>query len=157
MAPLFGTNPSLDNSQCRIVDWFEKGYFDNEPKALAEAFTCACALGKTSVADLMLRKGVDPLAGDQTWLNGFHWAANNGHTDTVKLLIERKVPLEVRNRYGGTVLGQAVWAAINEPMVDHVAIIEVLLDAGAEVAEAGYPTGNERIDELLGRHGATRE
>jgi len=56
--------------------------------------------------------------------------------------------------YGGTVLGQAVWSAINESKVDHVAIIEALLAAGAKIEEADYPTGNERIDELLRRHGA---
>jgi hypothetical protein len=129
-----------------------------EPKVPMErAFTWACMLGRTSDAAFLLDKGVDPLAGDNTWLNGFHYAVSSGHLDVVKLLIERKVPLEVRNRYGGTVLGQAVWSAINEPKVDHIAIIEALLEAGAKVDAADYPTGNERVDELLRRHGAKSE
>jgi len=126
-----------------------------EPKVpMEQAFTWACMLGRTSDAAFLLNKGVDPLAGDNTGLNGFHYAAWHGHLDTVKLLVERKVPLEARNMYGGTVLGSALDAAENRPRSDHVAIIKALLDAGANIDEAGYPTGNYRIDELLRRHGA---
>jgi len=153
LEPLFDENPSLDRHQCCIVAWYEEGCFDNEPKALAEAFTCACFNGRTSVADFLLKKGVDPAAGANTGLTGFHWAANRGHLDTVKLLIERKAPLETENMYGGTVLGCAVWSAINEPRADHLPIIEALIDAGAKLDAAGYPSGNERVDELLRRHG----
>ena len=99
-------------------------------------------------------RGVDPAAGTGTGLSAFHWAANRGNLDTVKLLIERKAPLEQKNMHGGTVLDCAVWSAINEPRVDHIAIIESLLAAGANIEEAGYPTGNERVDEVLRRHGA---
>jgi hypothetical protein len=126
-----------------------------EPKVPMErAFTWACMLGRTRDAEFLMDKGVDPLAGDNTGLNGFHYAASSGHLDIVKLLIERKAPLEITNMYGGTVLGQAVWSAINEPRVDHVAIIEALLVAGAKIEGADYPTGNERVDEVLRRHGA---
>src|SRR5439155_20393016 len=111
LAPLFDEDPSLDRHPCRIVAWYEQGYFDNEPKALDEAFTCACFLGRTSVADFLLIQGVDPSAGANTGLNGFHWAANRGQLDTVKLLIRRKAPLEIKNMYGGTVLGTTVWSA----------------------------------------------
>jgi Ankyrin repeats (3 copies) len=123
LEPLFEEHPSLDDGKCRIVDWHEKGYFDNEPKALAEAFSCACFLGLTGVADFLLAHGVDPAAGVSTGLSGFHWAANRGNLDTVKLLIERKAHLELVNMYGGTVLGCAVWSAIHEHRADHVAII----------------------------------
>ena len=51
----------------------------------------------------------------------------------------------------------AVWSAINEPKPAHPAIIETLLLAGAHVHEAGFPTGNERIDEILRRFGAIHE
>lgn len=155
LEPLFDKRPSPDGDKCLIVEWYENGYFDNEPSALAEAFSCACFLGRTSVVDFLLTQGVDPAAGTSTGLSGFHWAANRGNLETVKLLIERKAPLELVNMYGGTVLGCAVWSAINETRVDHVAIIEALLAAGAIVEEAGYPTGNERVDEALRRCGAT--
>lgn len=154
LEPLFGEHPSPDGDKCRIVEWYENGYFENEPKALAEAFSCSCFLGQTSVAEFLMTNGVDPAAGTSTGLSGFHWAANRGNLDTVKLLIERKAPLELVNMYGGTVLGCAVWSAINEPRVDHIAIIEALLAAGANIDDAEYQTGNERVDEVLRRHGA---
>ena len=129
-----------------------------EPKVpMEQAFTWACMLGRTSDAEFLLDKGVDPLAGDNTGLNGFHYAVWHGHLDTVKLLIDRKVPLEVTNMYSGTVLGCALHGAQNQLHVDHVAIIEALLDAGAKVEGADYTTGNERVDEVLRRHGAKSE
>lgn len=154
LEPMFENERSLDGDKCRIVDWYEKGYFEDEPKALAEALTCACFLGRTSVAELLLNEGVDPAAGTGTGLSAFHWAANRGNLETVKLLIERKAPLEQRNMYGGTVLGCTVWSAINEPWFEHIAVIEELLAAGANIEESDYPTGNGRVDELLRRYGA---
>jgi hypothetical protein len=152
MEPLFIEDSSRGHDQCQIIAWYENGYFQNEPKALNEAFTCACFNGRTSVAKFLLEKGVDPIAGDATGMNAFHWAANRGHLDTVRFLIERKVPLELRNMYGGTVLGSTVWSAIHEPMRNPLIVIEALIDAGANLEEAGYPTGNESVDNLLRRH-----
>jgi len=80
-----------------------------------------------------LDKGVDPLAGTKTGLNGFHYAASSGRPAVIRLLIGRKVPMEVRNMYGGTVFEQALWSAINEYTPDHAEIIEALIDAGAEI------------------------
>ena len=150
LEPLFDNNPSRDGEQCRIVEWYEQGYFDNEPKAMAEALACACFLGRTSVVEFLLNQGVDPAAGIGTGLAGFHWAANRGNLETVKLLIERKAPLEQENMYGGTVLGGALWAAFNEPKPDHLPIIEALIAAGAKVE----PDWNQAIDELRQRDGA---
>ncbi|HSB10091.1 MAG TPA: ankyrin repeat domain-containing protein [Blastocatellia bacterium] len=155
LEPLFDKHSSLHGDKSRIVDWYQRGYFDGEPKALAEALSCACFLGRTSIAEFLLDEGVDPAAGTSTGMSAFHWAANRGNLDIVKMLIERKAPLELRNMYGGTVLGCTVWSAINEPRPNHLAIIEALIDAGANIEEAGYPTGNERVDEVLRRHSAT--
>jgi hypothetical protein len=142
----------LDQHGLSLVDLLVEA---GEPKVpMEQAFTWACMLGRTSDAAFLLDKGVDPLAGDNTGLNGLHYAVWHGHLDTVKLLIDRKVPLEVTNMYGGTVLGCALDGAKNQPQVDHLAIIEALLDAGAKVEGADYPTGNERVDEVLRRHGA---
>ena len=122
---------------------------------MESGFIHACLYGRTSVAEFPLDKGVDPAAGANVGQTGLHLAAHGGHLDTVKMLLQRKAPLEVPNIYGGTVLGQATWSVMNgDPGTDYVPIIEVLLDAGAKVEAANYPTGNEHVDELLRRHGA---
>jgi hypothetical protein len=154
LEPLFDRQQSPEQNQCHILEWYKKGYFENEPEALQEALTCACFLGRTDVAEFLLRQGVNPTAGNKTGVNAFHWAANRGQLETVKFLIRENLPLETRNMYDGTVLGMTVWSAIHEPRPDHFAIIEALIEAGARLDASGYPTGNERIDELLRRHGA---
>lgn len=152
LEPLFNDDSFADGHRCRIIEWYEGGLFADEPTALQEALTCACFLGRTSVAEYLLAQGVDPSAGASTGLDGFHWAANRGQLETVMLLIRRKAPLETRSMYGSTVLGTAVWSAINEPRADHIRIVEALIKAGARLDEVGYPTGNERVDEALRRH-----
>lgn len=137
----------------RIVEWHRMGLFGDEPEALAEAFSCACFLGKTEVAGYLLDHGVDPLAGMGTGMNAFHWAVNRGQLETTRMLIRRGVPLEIENMYGGTVLSTAVWSAIHETRADHLAIIDALILAGASLDAVEYPTGNEPVDEVLRRHG----
>src|SRR5258708_1202857 len=85
--PLFEQNPASD--VCPIITWSNEGRLAKEPKALNEALTCACFNGRTNVAEFLLDKGVYPTAGSGTGLNAFHWAANRGQLETVKLLIER--------------------------------------------------------------------
>ncbi len=138
----------------KILDWYDAGYFREEPAALDEALSCACFNGRTEVADYLLGRGVDPAHGAGTGMNAFHWAVNRGKFDAVRLLLRYNAPLEARNMYGGTVLGAVVWAALHESKPDHLAIMEVLLAAGARTEEAGYPTGNQAIDALLRRHNA---
>ena len=155
-APLFGTGTDLDVDRPRIIEWYDRGLFSDQPQALAEALSCACFLGRTSVAEYLLDHGVEPTAGDGTGMDAFHWAVNRGKLETVRLLIRRKAPLEVRNVHGTTVLGTAVWSIINEPWwPDQLRIIEELLDAGARVEEAGYPTGQEQVDAVLRRQGSS--
>ncbi|HEX7678988.1 MAG TPA: tetratricopeptide repeat protein, partial [Thermoanaerobaculia bacterium] len=71
-----------------------------------------------------------------------------GHLDTVKLLLAHNAPLEAKNVYGGTVLGQTLWSMIHHPMPAHREIVETLVAAGAKVGEEWF-TGNRGIDELL--------
>lgn len=154
LEPLFRNLASSSRATCQIIEWYDLGYFKNEPKALNEALTCACFNGCTSVAKFLMDRGVDPLAGFGTGMNGFHWAANRGQLETVKLLAERKVQMEVENMYGGTVLGCTVWSAVHEPRAGQMEVAEALLIAGANVDAAEYPSGNARVDEILRRHGA---
>jgi hypothetical protein len=67
----------------QMMEWHEAGRFRDEPKALAEALTCACFLGRTDVAQHLLENGVDPSGGIGTGLNAFHWAANRGQVEAI--------------------------------------------------------------------------
>ena len=130
-------------------------------KYMEEALTWACFVGLTDVARELLDRGVDPAAGFGTGMAAFHWAANRGNLDTVKLLIERGAPLEQKNMYDGTVLTCTLWSAIYEPHPDHGAIVQQLVDAGAEFDEEwldwwntqAVPSGETktRIADALGR------
>lgn len=116
-----------------IIDWFQAGKFSATPETLAEALSCSCMLGRTETAAFLIDNGVDPYAGMKTGLAGPHWAASSGRLDVVKMLIRKQISLEVANKYGGTVLGQALWSSVNEPSDSHTEIIECLLLAGADV------------------------
>jgi hypothetical protein len=151
LAPLFDDRP--ESGRCQILEWYDQGLFAGEHAALAEALSCACFLGRVDVATFLLDRGVDPLAGDRTGMNAFHWAADRGQLDVVRVLIQRQVPLEVRNSYGGTVLGGTVWSALQRIRPQHLAIIEALLQAGARLDAVGYPTGRADLDELLRSYG----
>ena len=153
LAPLFFTRGA---APARILEWQARGMFAGHPELLAEALSNACFVGATDVAGHLIDAGVDVTAGTMTGLDAMHWAANRGQIDTVRMLIRRGAPLESTNMHGTTVLGTAVWSAINEPRPEHLAIIEALLDAGAAVGAAGYPSGNADVDRLLERFGATQ-
>jgi hypothetical protein len=148
---LFDERSSLSGKP-QILEWYEQGRFQDQPTALAEALTCASFLGRTGVAEYLLRQGVHPSGGAGTGLDALHWAANRGQLEAVRLLIRAKAPLETRSMYGGTALGTAIWSAINEPRPDHLHIIDELLNAGAHLEDVEYPTGHKHIDAILERY-----
>ena len=151
-----------DGFDRQIVAWHEEGKFENEPEMLAEALSCACMLGRTETAEILLDAGVDPYAGMKTWLAGPHYAVSGGHIETVRMLLSKGIALEIKNGYGGTVFDQAIWSAINEPKPGHTEIIQTLIEAGAEVdpqyvdwwSEQNIPEAavKNRVSELLRRH-----
>ena len=151
-----------DRFHVQIVAWFENAVFQGEQETLDEIFSAACMLGHARTAAYLLDKGIDPHAGMKTGLGGFHYAASSGRLDVIKLLIDRGVPMEVKNMYGGTVFEQAIWSAVNEYTPDHAAIVEALIEAGA-IVDDGYAewwdkqnvpdaATKERIANVLQRH-----
>jgi len=157
LEPLFVGEVAGSGSRARVVDWHEEGRFHDEPAALAEALSCACFLGRTAVARYLLTHGVDPSGGSATGLNALHWAANRGHAEAVRLLVQWNAPLEARSMYGGNVLDTAIWSAINEQRPAHVKIVEELLNAGARPAGERWPTGHKEIDAILRGYNASHQ
>jgi Ankyrin repeats (3 copies) len=137
--------------------------FVNPTKAeIQSAFMSACEFGRKPVVEFLLDHGADLHAQDNNGQTGLHSAALAGHADTVKVLLERHAPLEIQNVWGGTVLANVLWAAINhDPNVDYVPIVNMLVEAKARV-EPEFLTwwrqqspldasAKPRIEELLGR------
>jgi hypothetical protein len=97
-----------------------------------------------TVVDFLLAQGADAALGDgQTAL---HRAVIGAHLNTVKLPLRNNPALERENKYGGTVIDQALWSAAQggDPDV-YLAILEALAAAGAKLAEFHVPV-NTRID-----------
>src|ERR1043165_5217758 len=108
------------------VDGYSKEHLD-------EACTWACMLGRVDDVEKLLDLGADAVGGMKSGLSGFHYAASSGRLNVIKLLIDRKVPMEVKGMYDNTVLGQALWSAIHEHTPDHAEIVTALIRAGAHV------------------------
>jgi ankyrin repeat protein len=118
------------------------------------AFRYACMYGASEVVEFLVKSGVDLAGHSGDGQTGLHYACIGGQVEIVRLLLRRKPPLELKNKYGGTVLGQTLWSAAHggDPAT-YTAIIEALLEAGAKLSER-HPPINPPIDELLLRHGS---
>ena len=99
---------------------------------LEQGFLYACQYGRDEVVAFLLEQGVDIATAGGDGQTGLHWAVTGGQLSTVKLLLLGGAPLEVKNRYGGTVYGQALWSAEHGGDADvYAAILETLNEAGA--------------------------
>lgn len=126
-------------------------------KNLELAFLYACSWGRNNVVEFLLKKGVNLKVENGDGQTAMHRAAIGGQLETIKLLLKHKPPLEARNVYGGTVLGQTLWSAAHggNPEV-YTEIIETLLKAGAQLPTRHVPV-NGQIDDLLRRYGSDPE
>ena len=126
-------------------------------KQAQSAFLTACGSRRNNVVEFLLQKGVDLNDGGGDGQTPLHCAVIGGHLETVKLLLKFNPPLEAKNIYGGTVLGQTLWSAAHggDPKI-FSEIIETLIAAGAEVPPRHVPV-NKQIDDLLRQYGSDPE
>jgi len=134
-----------------VVQWHEAGLYGDQTEALAEALTCACFLGRIEAAEYFLQRGIPP-CGAKTGLNAFHWAANRGQLEAVRLLVRWKAQMETRSMYGGNVLDTGCVVGDQRTQTESPSDIEELLKAGARLETETYPTGHEVIDAMLLQH-----
>ncbi len=126
-------------------------------KQLQSALKHACTWGRLNVVEFLLDKEVDLSRDEGDGQTPLHCAAIGGQLETIEFLLKRNPPLEVKNIYGGTVLGQTLWSAAHggDPKV-YAEIIKVLIAAGARVPERHVPVNNP-IDDLLRDYGSVPE
>lgn len=126
-------------------------------KQLQSAFENACTWGRLNVVEFLLDKDIDLSRSHGDGQSPMHCAAIGGQLETIKFLLKQNAPLEVKNMYGGTVLGQTLWSAAHggDPKI-YSAIIKTLIEAGARVPERHVPV-NKAIDDLLRRYGSVPE
>ncbi len=126
-------------------------------KQLQAALKLACTWGRLNVVEFLLDKGVDLSRDRVDGQTPLHCAAIGGQLETIKFLLQQNAPLEVKNMYGGTVLGQTLWSAAHrgDPKL-YAEIIKVLIAAGAKVPERHVPV-NKPIDDLLRGYGSVPE
>lgn len=114
-----------------VVETLFEGSSDFLITALAMNY--AGGYGQTAVLRYFVERGVSPGIQDGEHYTALHYAAHGGHLETVRYLLSVDAPLEIRNCYGSTVLGQALWSAVHDPSDAHAEIISLLIAAGAVV------------------------
>lgn len=126
-------------------------------KAVQSAFSYACGWGRQNVVEFLLDKETDLKDGGGDGQTPLHCAAICGQLEIIKFLLKFDPPLEARNIYGGTVLGQTLWSAAHggDPKL-YAEIIKTLIAAGAKLPPRHVPV-NKPIDDLLRRYGSEPE
>jgi hypothetical protein len=122
-----------------------KGFFKqdgslkaNATKAQMESgFMWACEYGRTRIVAFLLQRGVN-VGATPNGETGLHQAAYGGHATIVKLLLDRKAPVDVKDEtYENTPLGWALHGWLYPPPEakrrNHVKVVALLVAAGAAV------------------------
>ena len=124
-------------------------------KELEEAFWSACKYGHTGVAECLLKCGLDIDAKGGANNTGLMLASQRGRRDMVEMLLGYEASVELKNDYGGTALGSALYFLANHPVpdADYAGVIELLINAGSEFNFADKLTGDDEVDDMLRKRG----
>ena len=106
-------------------------------------FMWACVCGRKLIVEYMLYKGFD-VSTLTDGMTALHLAVIGRQLEIVDILLKYNAPLEIKNGYDGTVLGQALWSAYNDPSPQDTEIVDRLIRAGA-IVEPGW---EKYIDEI---------
>ena len=118
----------------RFFDWTLPEFLGNLDKLLTEVLKCAMNTehkwavqeGHGVVVKLLLERGAELEAKDNSGQTPLVWAARNGHEAVVKLLLERGAKLEAKDNDSS--LTPLEWAVKN----GHEAVVKLLLERGTK-------------------------
>jgi ankyrin repeat protein len=82
---------------------------------MERGFLWACEYGRDEVVEFLFQRKVAIETQADIGQTALHCAVIGGRLDTVKLLLHHGAPLEAKNSYGASALGQALWSALREP------------------------------------------
>jgi len=135
-------------------------------RELQAGFLWACAYGYEDVAFFLQEHGADIRDPAATGVTALHWAAGGAHLGIVKRLLDLGSPLELTNKWGGTVLEHAGHGFEHDlSKVDFIPTFEALLAAGARIRghwlnwienlKHRSSAEKARAEEVFRRYGAT--
>ena len=107
-----------------VVRMLEMRSIDVEAKGGEYGMTClqtAAQNGHLSICRLLIDKGAQVEAKDNTDWTPLHWAANAGHVEIVRLLCDRGADVEARNRWGRRPLQSAAYHG-------HISVVKELIE-----------------------------
>ncbi|HWA81869.1 MAG TPA: ankyrin repeat domain-containing protein [Fimbriimonadaceae bacterium] len=129
------------------------------PEAIAEARErharlpgMAAKFPRPHTLALMLALGFDPNVQDGEGFAPIHWAAFHGRPDLIEIILPYGPDLELRNVYGGTVLGTSCYGSLygwSRAAGDYARTAELLIEAGAKAPE--HASGSQELMAVLRR------
>ena len=116
---------------------------------MEDGFLWACEYGCLGVVEFLLQKGID--VATKRGCTGLHWASYGGHSDLVKLLLERRAPLDERDEtFDGTPLDWALYAWVDPPPEAkngrYYEVVGLLVAAGATIDPQAFTNAKVRAD-----------
>ncbi|KAI0023788.1 ankyrin repeat-containing protein [Xylariomycetidae sp. FL0641] len=99
-------------------------------KVYDTALAAAAEFGHKEMVELLLDKGADIGARDESHETALHRATDNGYKEIIGLLLDRGADVNAQHKYRGTALHEAARRG-------HKEIVELLLDGGADVNAKG--------------------
>jgi len=89
---------------------------DTNPKLIESGLLYACGYGRLDTARFLLDRGIDPVTRNEEGQTALHWAAWAPEIESIKLLLERGAPVDVKDyRFHATPLDMALWTWDNTP------------------------------------------
>jgi ankyrin repeat protein len=143
---------ALRSGKSELIQLFvaKKPDFKTDPQLL----TAAASSGKKEVVALVLAGGIVLTDSENVGISALVYAARAGHTEIVRLLLEKHVDPNIIGKEYTTPLHVAATKEIGEQLLAHKAKIDEPDKQGASPLLAAVQRGNRAVAELLSDNGA---